>query len=401
LLFILTHCWAVASFSLSTLIPSTAAESTRRSEVAELHQIIAYLETQLRSHAAAVSAQRAEVSAAVAERDAQRSELVSIRTDRDRLREHVVQLQISSQELRDSLKQTESRLGVDAGAGNGGAAAPGVAEVDSRWYLELARVENLLAAERRVNAELLKENANYRRLVLVRERELLQETKKQEIVHESESTQLAVAEQRLSTALAKAAEFEEENRALLAVQRAKTRTIEKLSEQLTDATELLARTRVNDLELASLRERHERTAAALASAKADVERQNRQIEQLQARSTGVPFEQWLTERSLLRERVGALETRVARAEASASRSATTARNWAARWRRLAAGINAQVTSLSSLRTLVRKQRENMDAGEESGGGGGDDTDGSDSDAPEPFGSVAAARATMAVVLNKR
>jgi hypothetical protein len=397
---------------LETFVPSrtaaAAVESTRRSEVAELHQIVAFLETQLRSHAVTVANQRAEVSAANAARDAMRSELTSVRSDRDRLRDHVVHLQVAQQELRDSLKQTESRLGVVVASSSSSSSSVGrdVSVVDARWYDELARIENLLASERRVNAELLRENANYRRLVLTRERELLQETKKHEIVSESEATQLVVAEQRLATALSKAAEFEEENRALLVVQRAKTRTIEKLSQQLTDATELLARTRVNDAELATLRERHERTAAALASSKADVERQNRQIEQLQARSTGVPFEQWLTERSLLRERVSALETRVTRAEASASRSATAARNWAARWRRLAAGINAQSTSLASLRSLVRKQREGILPEDNSDEAGTDEeNDGAAAPPPnldaEPFGSVSAARATMAVILNKR
>lgn len=377
-------------------MPASAAEATRKSEVAELHSIIAYLETQLRAHSASAATLREQSQTHSAQLSAQRAELSDVRADRDRLRQHVVELQIRVQELADRLKQSEARsaFGLAPPPPPAKLAAVGAADVDPRWYDELARVENLLAAERRVNAELLRENANYRRLVLTRERELLNVTKASEIVAESESSQLVAAEQRLASAAARAAEFEEENRTLLAVQRAKTRTIEKLAEQLSEATERLSQQRANDVELASLRERHERTVAALGAARGDVERQHRQIEQLQARSTGVPFEQWMTERGLMRERIAALEARVVRAEASASSSATTARAWAARWRRLAAGVTAQAASLGALRTLVRKQREGTPAEEQ-------EALVEEEALVEPFGSVALARQTMAAVLKKR
>jgi chromosome segregation ATPase len=389
------------------LIPDIAA-TTKRTEVAELYKIVAFLETQLRTHALSLAAARDEKSASAAQCVAQRGELDAIRSDRDRLREHVVGLQLSVQELSDRLKQSEARnvIGdvIKEDDNNNNIPLP------RRFYDELSRVENLLAAERRVNAELQRENVNYRRLVLTRERELLNVTKKSEIVAESESSSLVAAEQRLALAQRRAADFEEENRALLTVQRAKTRTIEKLSDQLATATEQLSRQRANDNELASLRERHERTTAALAAARADIDRQNRQIEQLQARSTGIPVELWQTERSSMRERIAELESRANRADASASSSATTARGWAARWRRLAAAVTAQSTSLSALRTLVRKQREGepLDDFDDNDGSNNNNNNGSSSSSSssnnnnnvDPYGSTHAARETMAMILGR-
>jgi hypothetical protein len=387
----------------SSAASSSASASTKRTELAELYKIVAFLETQLRSHANSLALARDERSASAAQCVAQRGELDAIRADRDRLREHVVALQLQLQELSDRLKQSEARNIGSINSNTNSTDIESDSSLPRRFYDELSRVENLLAAERRVNGELLRENANYRRLVLTRERELLNVTKQSEIVAESESSSLVATEQRLALALRRAADFEEENRALLTVQRAKTRTIEKLSDQLATATEQLSQQRANDVELASLRQRHERTVAALAAARADVERQHRQIEQLQARSTGIPVELWQTERASMRDRINELETRAARADASASSSATTARGWAARWRRLAAAVTAQSTSLGALRTLVRKQREGeqldfSDDNDSVGGSGG--SGGVSLPPPEPFGSTNAARDTMALILGR-
>lgn len=111
--------------------------------------------------------------------------------------------------------------------------------------------------------------------------------------------------------------------ALLAVNRAKSRTIEQLTQRLTDANEIVAASRVLQGELATTREALRvrsccvvlllviivlrRSLARVcqlsqvetAQQRAIVARQSQQIERLEARDVGIPTHIWHGERSVL------------------------------------------------------------------------------------------------------
>jgi galactitol-specific phosphotransferase system IIB component len=121
------------------------------------------------------------------------------------------------------------------------------------FYNQLSAVENELAAEKRVSSELEREAKTLRRLLAAREHELLTMHGRVEAANDV-TPAIAASQQQLANMTARADELTDENRTLLAVNRAKTRTIEKLTQQLTEASEIVVASRTLYGELQTTKE---------------------------------------------------------------------------------------------------------------------------------------------------
>jgi hypothetical protein len=142
----------------------------------------------------------------------------------------------------------------------------------------------------------------------------------------------------------------------LAVQRAKTRAIEKLTAQLNDAAEQLLDARDARTQLASLHETHRATQTLLANTQVELERSTRRLEQQQQRDVGIPTHIWHGERSSLLARTRAAEHAAKLESERVARAQTAAKRWAARWRALADEAGRRRASLATVRAMVQRQR---------------------------------------------
>ena len=193
--------------------------------------------------------------------------------------------------MSDQLKVFEARHGNNDTFVPSSNNAAADASLPAQFYHQLSAVENRLMEEKRANEELIRENRNYRRLLTVREREILKLHENVE-KHAEATPDIVKLEQELRQLRQQNDELVDENRTLITVQRAKTRAIEELTLQLQQHSAKLLDAESQLNQTSDVHERLQSTEKALGAAQSELQRQNRLIEKLKARDVGIPTELW-------------------------------------------------------------------------------------------------------------